>query len=214
MPPVLLEVDHLFEGVEHLFEDILTFLYLGAQGPALNEEVVRSLAAKLDLRAWKRARRSEDKKAPVQAEERAKKSSTGTKESCEGFSDDCKMDISFCRKCDLLFISKEEFMAHRMVDCTRKFTCKTCGSMFTRVQSLLEHLAEVRHGETICSVCLLALSSSLEMEAHLARHLEQKDKPYFCLKCESRFASRNALSQHLPKHSPETPFVCQICSKG
>ncbi len=72
----------------------------------------------------------------------------------------------------------------------------------------------MRHGETICSVCLLALPSSQEMENHLARHLAQPDRPYFCLKCESRFANRNALSQHLPKHSEETPFVCQICSKG
>ncbi len=225
---LLLEVDDLFVGVEHLFLDILSFLYLGRQGPALNEEVLGSLAAKLDLRPWKKAKRMEEEearekgKSQVEKKKRRKTSRRQEEEQKEeeevesflGMGDDCKMDISFCRKCDLLFISKEEFLAHRMLDCTRKFTCKTCGSMFTRVQSLLEHLAEVRHGETICSVCLLALPSSVEMEAHLARHLARTDRPYFCHKCESRFATINALAQHLPKHSSETPFVCQVCNKG
>ncbi len=222
----LLEVGDLFVGVEHLFHDILTFLYLGRQGVALNEEVISSLAAKLDLRPWKEAKGTEGgkfsqssvaamSKSVAEASKRAKKREEP--DSVAPFfetGDNCKMDVSFCRKCDLLFISKEEFVAHRMLDCTRKFTCRTCGSMFTRVQSLLDHLAEVRHGETICSVCMLALPSSTEMEAHLARHLAQRERPYFCPKCESRFATRNALDQHLPKHSSETPFICQVCNKG
>ena len=51
--------------------------------------------------------------------------------------DEIKMDVSFCHKCDLLFISKDEFLTHRMLNCTRKFTCQTCGTMFSRVQLLL-----------------------------------------------------------------------------
>ncbi len=54
-----------------------------------------------------------------------------------------QMDISFCPKCNLLFISKDEFLTHRMMDCTRKFTCKTCSAMFTRVQGLMEHLVSL-----------------------------------------------------------------------
>ena len=127
-----------------------------------------------------------------------------------GSVDDAPMDFSFCAKCGLLFISKDEYDAH---NCSKKFTCKTCGDMFARVQQLLEHLLEVRHGETVCSVCDHAVSAA-EMEAHIRDHLLVPGKPYLCLQCESRFASRSGLQNHVPKHSAETPFVCQICFKG
>ena len=125
-----------------------------------------------------------------------------------------KFDISSCHRCDLLFMSKEEFLGHRQLNCSRKFTCKTCGAMFTKVQSLLEHLTEVRHGETLCSVCNFATESSTDMELHIGTHALEPKRPFFCLQCDNRFAVKSGLVQHLPKHSSETPFVCQICTRG
>ncbi len=141
--PVLLEVDDLFVGVEHLFQDILSFLYLGHHvNSPLNEEILNSLSAKLDLRPYEESKASKSclvAPSPL-APPPFRKEVREEDDDDDDLSDACKMDVSICCKCDLLFISKEEFMAHRMIDCTRKFTCKTCGSMFTRVQALLEHL--------------------------------------------------------------------------
>jgi len=92
-----------------------------------------------------------------------------------GFASKLKEEsLSFCHRCDLLFVSKEEYDAHKTLGCSRKFTCRICGSMFSRVQFLLDHLAEVRHGETICSICPdFEAQTPQQFEEHLAKHLAQ-----------------------------------------
>ena len=42
--------------------------------------------------------------------------------------------------------------------------------MYTRVQALVAHIVEARHGETICSVCNFALEEQKDMELHIQRH--------------------------------------------
>ena len=125
------------------------------------------------------------------------------------------MDVSICSKCNLFFMSKEEFISHRKLrTCSRKFTCQPCGSIFNRVQALITHLADVRHGETVCSVCHFAAESQSAQENHIRKHKEDLTRPYFCHSCESRFSTRKRWDQHLPKHSTEAPHICQICNKG
>ena len=223
---VQLEVDELFaDELGPHFLDIIDFLYSANPPGTLSSDLIQLVVAKLELNHVRNVNTNPNPspstnlttpviktemsqlKTDLPPDERMDPAKKGTK-------DDIKMDVSFCLKCDLLFISQEEFLTHRMLNCTRKFTCKTCGTMFSRVQSLLEHLVEVRHGETACSVCSYVCLSSNEMEGHIEKHLSQREKPYFCLQCDSRFASRYALSQHVPKHSVETPFVCQLCTKG
>ncbi|TRY68901.1 hypothetical protein TCAL_06834 [Tigriopus californicus] len=298
---IQLEVDDLFVGTEHLFQDIISFLYTGVKGDRLNDEIISALHHKLELHPQKMAPNSQStqgrthpppglspssgsfsqpseltsqppgpsKEVTTMADTSAtfftsastptshlglldwkdlcgevitavpsiSLNSGHTNVECEKaletgemdlaaaavssldeakFSkvNDVKMDVSFCHKCDLLFISKEEFLIHRQMNCTRKFSCKSCGLLFTRVQSLLEHLVEVRHGESICSICHYAATTSAAMDSHLQNHMKVTKKPYFCLQCESRFPTRSALIQHLPKHSNETPFICNVCTKG
>lgn len=125
-----------------------------------------------------------------------------------------RMDISVCPKCDLLFMSKEEFLSHKSCHCARKIICQTCGATFPRVQTLLTHLIEVRHGEMECSACSYSAKSQKDLEGHLNRHVQVMDKPYFCTHCEARFSTRKRWLQHLPKHSTEAPFVCGTCGKA
>lgn len=301
---IQLEVDDLFVGTEHLFQDIISFLYTGVKGDRLNDEIIAALHHKLELHPQKPPSKSSQNgrthhpspSLPVSngsihpslepASQQPHRSALelpgvadptpsatfftatsmpnshlglldwkdlggsemitpGTRKidhSSQAYGDvekalnpeeldlgvgvsslddgklskvnDVKMDVSFCHKCDLLFISKEEFLIHRQMNCTRKFSCKSCGLLFTRVQSLLEHLVEVRHGESICSICHYAATTSAAMDSHLQNHMKVTKKPYFCLQCDSRFPTRSALIQHLPKHSNETPFICNICTKG
>ena len=224
---VQLDVGLLFAGIEHLFQDVVSYLYLGQKPANATDGEMRILGQKLGLKsdfflsqqrstqtqqepaAFQLAKPVEQLAGPKESSSTAAATATAAT-AASGSVDDAPMDFSFCAKCGLLFISKDEYDAH---NCAKKFTCKTCGDMFARVQQLLEHLLEVRHGETVCSVCDHVVSS-VEMEAHIRDHLLVPGKPYLCLQCESRFASRSGLQNHVPKHSAETPFVCQICFKG
>ena len=88
------------------------------------------------------------------------------KEAPETLTDEV-MDLSLCPQCNMLFVSREEFLAHTKAKCARKLTCYTCGKLFTRVQGLATHLVEVRHGETICSICGHEGESQKEAEIHI-----------------------------------------------
>ena len=201
---VQLDVGMLFAGVEHLFREMVSYLYLGQKPANATDSDMRMLGQKLGLKGEFFLSQQQQEQATLYVAKPKEPSAAA------GPVDEAPMDFSFCAKCGLLFISKDEYDAH---NCSKKFTCKTCGDMFARVQQLLEHLLEVRHGETVCSVCDHVVNSN-EMEAHVQDHLKVPGKPYLCLQCDSRFASRSGLQNHVPKHSAETPFVCQICFKG
>merc|ERR1712020_415902 len=79
------------------------------------------------------------------------------------------MNFSICPQCNMLFVSEEEFLAHTKVKCARKLTCYTCGKLFTRVQGLALHLTEVRHGETVCSICGYEGESQKDAEIHIGK---------------------------------------------
>ena len=124
------------------------------------------------------------------------------------------MDLSICPQCNMLFVSKEEFLAHSKVKCAKRLTCYTCGQFFTRVQGLANHLVEVRHGEMVCSICGFEGESQKDAEIHIAKHASDMEKPYFCTFCDLRFSTRKRWEKHLPKHSNEAPFVCKECGKA
>ena len=82
------------------------------------------------------------------------------------------MNFSICPQCNMLFVSEEEFIAHTKQKCARKLTCYTCGKLFTRVQGLALHLTEVRHGETVCSICGYEGESQKDAEMHIGKLLQ------------------------------------------
>ena len=79
------------------------------------------------------------------------------------------MNMSICPQCNMLFVSKDEFLAHTKVKCARKLTCYTCGKLFNRVQGLALHLIEIRHGETVCSICGYEGESQKDAEMHISK---------------------------------------------
>jgi hypothetical protein len=60
-------------------------------------------------------------------------------------------------------------LAHTKAKCARKLTCYSCGKLFTRVQGLAIHLVEVRHGETVCSICGHEAESQHDTEIHIGK---------------------------------------------
>ena len=79
--------------------------------------------------------------------------------------------VSSCSKCNLFFMSQAEFVAHKKLrSCSRRFTCQSCGKMYTRIQPLVSHLIEAQHGERVCSVCNFAGETHGDMETHIQRH--------------------------------------------
>ena len=136
------------------------------------------------------------------------------KKTLDNNEENISMDLSICPQCNMLFVSKEEFLAHSKVKCAKRLTCYTCGQFFTRVQGLANHLVDVRHGEMVCSICGFEGESQKDAEIHIAKHVADMDKPYFCTFCDLRFSTRKRWEKHLPKHSNEAPFVCKECGKA
>lgn len=127
---------------------------------------------------------------------------------------EASMNFSICPQCNMLFVSEEEFIAHTKQKCARKLTCYTCGKLFTRVQGLALHLTEVRHGETVCSICGYEGESQKDAEMHIGKHAVDQERPYFCVFCDIRFSTRKRWEKHMPKHSAEAPFDCKDCGKA
>ena len=126
-----------FQGFEHLFASWIHALYLGTSScPSDHRDQMKEV---LKLKTLQQGTTP----APIPTSKSAREV-VG-----DGSAADVKMTMSFCHKCDLLFYSQEEFISHRMLNCTKKFTCKVCGTMFAKVQTLMEHLMEVRHRDAL-----------------------------------------------------------------
>jgi len=100
-------------------------------------------------------------------------------------------------------------------DLFRRLTCRTCCLSFVKVQKLVSHLVwifvkdfweicivfeyfnfkiEARHNDTTdCSACGYNASSHEDYEAHLEKHQEVAEKPYFCAHCDLRFSMRKVI---------------------
>lgn len=205
---VTLDVSKLFRGIEGLFLPVIDSLYTGVRvlgNDAMSESLLNVAYDTLELQLAFCSTSNNviaiDEEVVVDDEPLGK-------------TEDNSMDLSICAKCNLLFVSKEEFDAHTKSNCARKLNCQSCGRMFSRVQALAAHLVEVRHGETVCSVCDHVAESQHDAEIHIARHAGDNERPYFCAHCDSRFSTRKRWEKHLPKHSSEAPFVCATCNRG
>ncbi|KAJ1525693.1 hypothetical protein ONE63_008904 [Megalurothrips usitatus] len=118
-----------------------------------------------------------------------------------------------CPKCDLVFMSLAKYQQHCSSHLGKTYTsCYVCNYASIRVPDVIKHLQEKDHGEKVCSICLLELSSSQSLKEHILTH--DQAQPFLCLTCNTRFQTRTALNSHIVRHLNETPFVCKECGRG
>ena len=185
---VSIDVGKLFRGIESLFPIVIDSLYTGVQVVSpqeltnkLLDSVYNSLQLQLPFSIpfiekpitnptttlivtnTLHSTRLESNDTKDQA------SNDNAQHVIKNAEDEAAMHCSICPQCNMLFISEEEFLAHTKVKCARKLTCFTCGKFFTRVQMLAMHLTEVRHGETVCSICGFEGESQKDAEIHIGK---------------------------------------------
>ncbi|KAK3919127.1 Zinc finger protein 425 [Frankliniella fusca] len=118
-----------------------------------------------------------------------------------------------CPKCNLIFMSLAKYQQHCSTHLGKTLTtCFVCNYASIRVSDVVKHLLEEDHGERVCSICLLEVSSSQNLKDHLQVH--NQTQPFLCLTCNTRFQTRTALHSHIVRHTIETPFVCKECGRG
>ncbi|XP_026292134.1 zinc finger protein 91-like [Frankliniella occidentalis] len=118
-----------------------------------------------------------------------------------------------CPKCNLIFMNLAKYQQHCSTHLGKTLTtCYVCNYASIRVSDVIKHLQEEDHGEKVCSICLLEMSSCQTLKEHLQVH--DQTQPFFCLTCNTRFQTRTALHSHIVRHTSETPFVCKECGRG
>ncbi len=203
---VAIDVTKLFRGIESLFPIVIDSLYTGVQVVSpqeLTNSLLNLVYTNLELQLPFTRPHIEQQPVIINPDLQSKENLK-----------DASMNFSLCPHCNVLFASQEEFSSHTKNKCTRKLSCYTCGKLFNRVQALALHLTEIRHGETVCSVCGYEGESQKEAENHINKHAMDQEKPYFCVLCDARFTTRKRWEKHMPKHSTEAPFICTDCGKG
>lgn len=213
---VSIDVSKLFRGIESLFPIVIDSLYSGTQVVSpqeLTNSLLTSVYSSFELQIpFSKPQIQQIQIEPIHPE--IQNEPLLPKEELNEIEEESSMNLSICPQCNMLFVSEEEFLAHTKVKCARKLTCYTCGKLFNRVQGLALHLTEVRHGETVCSICGYEGESQKDAEIHINKHAADTEQPYFCVFCDVRFSTRKRWEKHLPKHSAEAPFVCKDCGKA
>lgn len=156
-----LEVGKLFRGIESYFPTVIDSFYTGVQvvsSQELTNSLLTALYTNLELQL------------PFAKPHVEVKASTVIPQVVQ-IQEENAMNISICPQCNMLFVSEAEFLAHTKLKCARKLICYTCGKLFTRVQNLATHLTEVRHGETVCSICGFEGESQKDAELHIGKHI-------------------------------------------
>ncbi|GIX78045.1 hypothetical protein CDAR_587941 [Caerostris darwini] len=114
-------------------------------------------------------------------------------------------------------------------------TCNVCGSVFLRLDLLIDHCKERKNLPYVCEHCGTAVKYWSEFKKHqlvhsgerlhvcpvcgkafgLKNHLKNHaEKPYYCEECKISFKSEEEFERHKLTHQREKPHVCVECRKA
>nr|CAH7764781.1 unnamed protein product [Callosobruchus chinensis] len=101
----------------------------------------------------------------------------------------------------------------------KQFQCQHCGKQFCTRSGLAKHVDQHLDKPRIatvksflCMVCGKRFTASPSLKVHMRRHTGET--PYQCQFCTKAFADKTSLKQHTRRyHTGEKPFTCMICDK-
>ncbi|XP_046382752.1 zinc finger protein 585A-like [Ischnura elegans] len=123
-----------------------------------------------------------------------------------------------CSVCGKSFFSKSDLSYHMIRHEEPKVPCPMCGILFTRKIFMLYHM---RRHRVACEICGEVFENTPLLVEHQKVHAKEgnippSDHPEFpkCHICGKQFLRIMQLRHHLPLHSEERPFQCNLCDKS
>ena len=127
-----------------------------------------------------------------------------------------------CLDCKKTFKSKSALGEHKKRehgDCEKLYKCSQCNDTFVYLSRLQQHaISHTDKRDHECSVCHKTYVYISALNRHIATKHSNKEKPFICEECGSKFFFTNSLKKHKLTHSVKNPSEtksqeCQICKK-
>lgn len=73
---------------------------------------------------------------------------------------------------------------------------------------------KVKEREFRCSKCRAKYKNQAELDAHIEKHKNMTtNNPLQCVECDKIFSTRTNLIRHIPIHTGETLYICELCGR-
>ncbi|XP_053984970.1 zinc finger protein 420-like isoform X2 [Hylaeus volcanicus] len=125
-----------------------------------------------------------------------------------------------CTQCEKQFTTKRNLRRHLFIHTGIKYTCRTCGKGFSRVDKLKDHEL-IQHMAGIFDSSELDDSDdmdSINMGGCVEKEKKSRyNRPHKCANCPKSFARAQSLVNHLKRHVRANQitkkYLCEVCSK-
>lgn len=125
-----------------------------------------------------------------------------------------------CRLCGKSFTTYPNLFSHMKLHGNyRPFVCTVCGKRFANNAKLTFHTRENHLPDTDplryfpCELCDYKLRSYAQLDRHRKTHKECPRSTFTCDYCQSQFASKGILAQHMRIHAGVKPYKCNYCQE-
>ena len=120
----------------------------------------------------------------------------------------------YCDKCGMKCSSKSTLRSHVIGMHTEgPFPCTACGLEFAKWTKMRAHKVKEHAPKLECDLCDYKCPSysKTEFAQHRRRHF---DPTFKCCYCGKMFKSEKSLESHEREHRGEKPFSCSICNSS
>ena len=128
-----------------------------------------------------------------------------------------------CSLCNKTYKHASYLRTHMNIHTKTRFKCDMCGSDYSAIQTLKEHIMYTHLGLSIsnegpskslttCTVCQKTFANSFNLNLHMQTH--DGTQKFDCDICGALFSRRTDRDRHRMRHTGQRPFKCNECDYG
>lgn len=139
-------------------------------------------------------------------------SSRSLKRHVKTFHVDEQKRVISCRSCRMVFVSRDEYVKHKLVH-QKSFECDVCAKTFrTRFLLKSHYVQHINEKPFLCEICSRPFARSATLQKHRFTHVTEKS--FVCEECGKCYSANFLLKQHIHQyHTNNTTVMCSQCSK-
>lgn len=122
-----------------------------------------------------------------------------------------------CSKCPETFLLHTQLVMHiKKHDENKPFKCSICPKSFKKDKYLRCHIdgVHLKKKAHICTICGSAFTLIQNLSEHIAlKHKGEVPREHKCEICYKEFITEKSLKNHMLRHSDVKPFECLLCNK-